>query len=150
MSPLDVTRSMVDGLGAEGDVCMKCGSRSLGLCAPLDAATLGDMAADSERVMLEPRAPTFHHGDHVRYVYTLTDGTARLMRVLPEGRQAAIGFRFAGGILGFTPGEEHAFGVEMLIGGRVCRMERCRPEQLFRRQPLLERRFLDLHARDLA
>ncbi|MCA3423567.1 MAG: helix-turn-helix domain-containing protein [Roseomonas sp.] len=150
MNPLDVTRSMMDGLGAEGDVCMKCGSRSLGLCAPLDAAALDDMAADSERVTLEPRAPIFHQGDDARYVYTLTEGMARLMRVLPDGRQAAIGFRFAGDILGFTPSQEHAFGAEMLTGGRVCRMERRRLEQLFRRYPLLERRFLDLCTRELA
>jgi CRP/FNR family transcriptional regulator len=150
MTPLDVTRSMMDGLGAEADVCMKCGSRSLGLCAPLDVAALDDVAADSERVTLEARAPIFHQGDDARYVYTLTEGTARLMRVLPDGRQAAIGFRFAGDILGFTPGEEHAFGAEMLTGGRVCRMERRRLEQLFRRYPPLERRFLDLCARELA
>ena len=142
MNPLDVTRSMMDGLGAEGDVCMKCGSRSLGLCAPLDAAALDDMAADSERVTLEARAPIFHQGDAARYVYTLTDGTARLMRVLPDGRQAAIGFRFAGDILGFTPTQEHALGAEMLTSGRL--------EQLFRRYPLLERRFLDLCSRELA
>jgi CRP/FNR family transcriptional regulator, anaerobic regulatory protein len=150
MNPLDVTRSMMDGLGAEGDVCMKCGSRSLGLCAPLDAAALDDMATDSERVSLEARAPIFHQGDAARYVYTLTEGTARLMRVLPDGRQAAIGFRFSGDILGFTPSEEHAFGAEMLTDGMICRMERRRLEQLFRRYPLLERRFLDLCSRELA
>jgi len=150
MNPLDVTRSMMDGLGADGDVCIKCGSRSLGLCAPLDAAALDDVAADSERVSLEARAPIFHQGDDARYIYTLTEGMARLMRVLPDGRQAAIGFRFAGDILGFTPAEEHAFGAEMLTGGKVCRMERRKLEQLFRRYPLLERRFLDLCARELA
>ncbi|MFM7689007.1 MAG: hypothetical protein ACKPAC_06070, partial [Alphaproteobacteria bacterium] len=81
MTPLDVTRSIMDDLGAEADVCVKCGSRSLGLCAPLDAAALDDMATDSERVALDPRAPIFHQGDDARYVYTLTEGTARLMRV---------------------------------------------------------------------
>ena len=149
MNPLDVTRSMMDGLGADGDTCIKCGSRSLGLCAPLDASALDDMATDSERVSLEARAPIFHQGDVARYVYTLTDGTARLMRVLPDGRQAAIGFRFSGDILGFTPSDEHAFGAEMLTDGKVCRMERRRLEQLFRRYPLLERRFLDLCSREL-
>ena len=150
MNPLDVTRSMMDGLGAEGEVCMKCGSRSLGLCAPLDAAALDDMAADSERLILEPRSPIFHQGDAAKYVYTLTEGMARLMRVLPDGRQAAIGFRFAGDILGFTPLPEYAFGAEMLTGGMICRVERRRLEQLFRRYPLLERRFLDLCAQELA
>jgi CRP/FNR family transcriptional regulator len=150
MNPLDVTRSLMDGMGAEAEICMKCGSRSVGLCAPLDVAALDDMASDSERVSLEPRSPIFHQGDPAQYVYTLTEGMARLMRVLPDGRQAAIGFRFAGDIMGFTPDAEHAFGAEMLTHGKICRMERRRLEQLFRRYPVLERRFLDLCARELA
>ena len=150
MNPLDVTRSMMDGLGADGDICMKCGSRSLGLCAPLDAAALDDVASEGERLTLEPRSPIFHQGDEAKSVYTLTEGMARLMRVLPDGRQAAIGFRFAGDILGFTHQAEHAFGAEMLTGGKICRMDRRRLELLFRRYPMLERRFLDLCTRELA
>ena len=142
MNPLDVTRSLMDGMGAEAEICMKCGSRSVGLCAPLDVAALDDMASDSERVSLEPRSPIFHQGDPAQYVYTLTEGMARLMRVLPDGRQAAIGFRFAGDIMGFTPDAEHAFGAEMLTHGKICRMERRRLEQLFRRYPVLERRVM--------
>lgn len=150
MHPLDATRAMMDGLGSEASVCMKCGSRSVGLCAPLDAAALDDMAGESERLTLEPREAIFHQGDPARYVYTLTEGMARLTRVLPDGRQAVIGFRFPGDILGFTPSQEHAFGAEMLTRGNVCRLDRRRLEQLFRRYPAMERRFLDLCVQELA
>lgn len=150
MHPLDATRALMDGLGSEASVCMKCGSRSVGLCAPLDAAALDDMSGESERLALDPRAAIFHQGDAARHVYTLTDGMARLTRVLPDGRQAVIGFRFAGDIVGFTPEREHAFGAEMLTKGTVCRLDRRRLEQLFRRYPALERRFLDLCIRELA
>ena len=150
MHPLDATRALMDGLGSDASVCMKCGSRSVGLCAPLDAAALDDMSGESERLSLEPRDTIFHQGDPSRFVYTLTGGMARLSRVLPDGRQAVIGFRFAGDILGFTPQTEHAFGAEMLTRGTVCRLERRRLEQLFRRYPAMERRFLDLCLRELA
>lgn len=150
MNPLDVTRAMMDGLGTEADVCVKCGSRSLGLCAPLDAAALDDMAGETERITLGPRDPLFLQGDPASHVYTLTDGAARLVRVLADGRQAAIGFRFAGDILGFTPGREHPFGAEALTQATVCRLERRRLDQMFRRYPVLERRFLDLCTRELA
>lgn len=150
MHPLDAMRVTMDGLGAEANVCVKCGSRSLGLCAPLDVAALDDMAGESERHSLEPREAIFHQGDPSRFVYTLTDGMARLTRVLPDGRQAVIGFRFAGDILGFTPAAEHAFGAEMLTKGTVCRLDRRRLEQLFRRYPVLERSFLDLCVRELS
>jgi CRP/FNR family transcriptional regulator len=150
MHPLDATRALMDGLGTEANICVKCGSRSIGLCAPLDVAALDDMAGESERVTLEPRDAVFHQGDPARHVYTLTDGMSRLTRVLPDGRQAVIGFRFAGDILGFTPGAEHAFGAEMLTRGTICRLDRRRLEQLFRRYPALERRFLDLCVRELS
>lgn len=140
----------MDGLGSDANVCMKCGSRSVGLCAPLDATGLSDMAEESERLSLEPRHAVFHQGDPSKHVYTLTDGMARLTRVLPDGRQAVIGFRFAGDILGFTTEAEHTFGAEMLTRGTVCRLDRRRLEQLFRRYPAMERRFLDLCLRELA
>jgi len=150
MHPLDSTRALMDGLGSEANLCVKCGSRSVGLCAPLDVAALDDMSGESERLSLDARDTIFHQGDTARHVFTLTEGMARLTRVLPDGRQSVIGFRFSGDILGFTPAAEHAFGAEMLTRGTVCRLDRKRLEQLFRRYPALERRFLDLCVKELA
>ncbi|CAH0244827.1 Crp/Fnr family transcriptional regulator [Roseomonas sp. CECT 9278] len=150
MHPLDAARALMDGLGADANVCAKCGSRSMGLCAPLDAAALDDMSGESERIDFEQRDAIFRQGDSARHVYTLTEGMARLTRVLPDGRQAVIGFRFAGDILGFTPEEEHAFGAEMLTRGTVCRLDRRRLEKMFRRYPVMERRFLDLCVKELS
>lgn len=150
MHPLDSTRALMDGLGVDADTCATCGSRAVGLCEPLDACALDDMSGESERQTLEPREAIFHQGDESRFVYTLTEGVARLTRVLPDGRQAVIGFRFAGDIIGFSPDGEHNFGAEMLTRGTVCRLDRRRLEQLFRRYPMLERRFLDLCMRELA
>jgi CRP/FNR family transcriptional regulator len=150
MTPLDAARARMDGLVTEAEVCRTCGSRSFGLCAPLDAAVLDDMSGETERVALAPRAALFRQGDPATHVYTLTDGAARLTRVLPDGRQAAIGFRFSGDIMGFTPGAEHAFSAETLIGATVCRLGRRRLDALFRRYPVLERRFLELCTRELA
>ncbi len=150
MNPLAMTRALMDARVSDHSVCAKCGSRSIGLCAPLDTTALEDMANESERVALEPRDIVFHQGDPARFVYTLTGGMARLTRVLPDGRQAVIGFRFPGDLLGFTPEKDHAFGAEMLTRGTICRMDRRRLEQMFRRYPVMERRFLDLCLRELA
>jgi len=150
MHPLDATRAAMDGLRTESSICAKCGSRSVGLCASLDAGALDDMSSESERLSVEHRDAVFRQGDPARYVYTLTEGMARLTRVLPDGRQAVIGFRFAGDIIGFTPDSEHAFGAEMLTRGTVCRLDRRRLEQMFRRYPVMERRFLELCVRELS
>lgn len=150
MNPLDTTRALMDGLGTDAEVCATCGSRAHGLCAPLDAAALDDMAGETERVALSPRDPLFHQGDPATHVYTIIEGTARLTRLLPDGRQAAIGFRFPGDILGFTPAEEYPFGAEALTEVRICRLDRRRMDALFQRYPVLERRFLELCTRELA
>ena len=150
MTPLDVTRSLMENASVEAQICVKCGSRSLGLCAPLGAEGLHDMAGETERFTMEPREVLFHQGDPSRYVYTLTSGTARLIRVLADGRQAAIGFRFAGDMLGYAAGEEYIFGAEALTPITVCRMERKRLDEMFQRYPVLERRFRELAAQELA
>ena len=134
----------------EAQVCVKCGSRSLGLCAPLGAEGLHDMAGETERFGLESREVLFHQGDESRYVYTLTAGTARLVRVLADGRQAAIGFRFAGDMLGYVAGAEYLFSAEALTAITVCRIERKRLDEMFRRYPVLDRRFRELAAQELA
>ena len=108
------------------------------------------MAGETERFGLEAREILFHQGDPARYVYTVTAGTARLIRVLADGRQAAIGFRFAGDLIGYGAGEEYAFGAEALTPITVCRMERKRLEAMFQRYPRLERRFRELAAAELA
>lgn len=150
MTPLDVTRAVLEGHGIEGELCAKCGSRSLGLCAPLDAEGLHDMTGETERFALEPREALFHQGDPARYVYTISKGVARLVQVLPDGRQAAIGFRFGGDILGYVPGGEYPFGAEALTPVSICRVERKRLEVMLGRYPVLERRFRELALQEIA
>ncbi|HYF07062.1 MAG TPA: Crp/Fnr family transcriptional regulator, partial [Acetobacteraceae bacterium] len=148
MTPLDITRPLLESCSVEGQICLKCGSRSLGLCAPLEAEGLNDMQAETERFSIEPREALFHQGDPARY--TVTTGTARLVKLLADGRQAAIGFRFAGDLLGYASGAEYAFGAEALTPLTACRMERKRLENMFQRYPVLERRFRELAAQELA
>jgi CRP/FNR family transcriptional regulator len=150
MNPLDTTRTMMEGICADAQICRECAARSFGLCAPLDAAALDDMMTETDRIALGPRDALFRQGDRAAHVFTLTQGAARMTRLLPDGRQAAIGFRFAGDILGFTPAEEYPFGAEALTSAKVCRLDRRRLDALFRRYPVLERRFLELCTRELA
>lgn len=151
MNPFDATRGLPAGLAARHpNPCHGCGSRMVGLCAPLDAAALDDMAAETERMVLAPREPLFRQGDAPSHVYALAEGAARLTRVLPDGRQGSIGLRLAGDIIGYTPAAERPYGAETLTAATVCRIERRRLDELFRRYPVLERRFLELCTRELA
>lgn len=130
--------------------CLSCAARLVGLCAPLHPELLEQMARQSVRARIEAGAAIFHQGDPPREIVSLVDGAVRLVRVLPDGRRAAIGFRFAGDLIGFSAGREHAFSAEAMTDATICRLDRRSLEQLLHRHPVMEARMLDLCARELA
>lgn len=150
MAALNAARPLMDAACARPDSCGRCEARRVGLCAPLERAALDDFAAAGDCVAFAPREALFRQGDPARHVFILRDGTARLTRLLADGRQASVGLRFGGDVLGFTTEAEHALGAEALAETTACRVGRRELEELFRRHPALERHFLDLCARELA
>lgn len=138
-----------DALG-EGEICGTCGSRVAGLCRPLDAASLDDVLGEAEQLTLAARDTLFDEGDRAGHIFTLVQGTAKLTRLLPDGREQVLGFRFAGDVLGYTGADRYPFAAQMLTPAQVCRLERKRLDGLLRRYPALERRLLDLCVQELA
>jgi CRP/FNR family transcriptional regulator len=138
-----------DALG-EGEICGTCGSRVAGLCRPLDAASLDDVLGEAEQLTLAARDILFDEGDRAGHIFTLVQGTAKLTRLLPDGREQVLGFRFAGDVLGYTGADRYPFAAQMLTPAQVCRLERKRLDGLLRRYPALERRLLDLCVQELA
>jgi len=150
VNPLDAAHGLTGQAMGETAVCGTCGSRLVGLCRPLDAAALDDVLAEAQHMTLGARRTLFEEGARASHVFTLVEGTAKLTRLLADGRQQVLGFRFAGDILGYTAGSTHSFAAELLTGARLCRIDRPRLDVLLRRYPGLERRFLDLCLQELA
>lgn len=150
MNPLDAARRMTREALGEGEVCGACGSRVAGLCRPLDAASLDDVLAETEQFALAPRHMLFNEGDRAGHVFTLVHGTAKLTRLLPDGREQVLGFRFAGDVVGYTGADHYPFAAQLLTAGQVCRLDRRKLDGLLRRYPALERRLLDLCMQELA
>jgi len=138
-----------DALG-EGDICGTCGSRVAGLCRPLDAATLDDVLGEAEQMTLSPRNVLFSEGDRAGHIFTLVQGTAKLTRLMADGREQVLGFRFAGDVLGYTGADHYPFSAQLLTPAQLCRIERKRLDGLLRRYPAIERRLLDLCVQELA
>lgn len=107
------------------------------------------MAAEADQLILPARSAVFREGDPAGRVFTLIEGTAKLTRLLPDGKQQVVGFRFAGDIIGFTTRQTYPFDAELLTDGRLCRMERSRLDSMMRRYPALESRLLDLCVAEL-
>lgn len=98
---------------------------------------------------LPARATVFREGDPAGRVFTLVDGTAKLTRLLPDGRQQVVGFRFGGDVIGYTDRPTYPFDAELLTDARLCRLDRSQLDGLLRRYPQLERRMLDLCVQEL-
>ena len=150
MNPLDAARLPARETAGEIQPCTICGSRISGICQPLGVSALDEVMNESEELSLGTRASIFQEGQPARHVFTLVRGTAKLTRLLPDGREQVLGFRFAGDVIGFTGRETYPFAAELLTPARLCRLERGRFNLLMRRLPALERRFLDLCVRELA
>jgi CRP/FNR family transcriptional regulator len=150
VNPLDAARHLARGTLGDSDICAACGSRVAGLCRPLDAAALDDVMAEADQISLPPRDYLFREGDAARHVFTLVTGTAKLVRLLPDGREQVLGFRFIGDVLGYTTGPTYPFAAQLLTPTAACRVPRPRLDALMQQYPALERRLLDLCVQELA
>ena len=149
MNPLDSARWS----GSEPrnqDPCLGCASKRFGICLPLDASALDDISHDSDRHCLPAKSVLFREGDPATRAYSVLEGTVKLSRLLPDGRQQVVGFRFRGDLVGYAAGPKYPFDAELLTPGQFCRIERVRLDTLLRRYPLMERRVLDLCLSELA
>lgn len=148
MNPFDAA-SPTTRVNAPDQICDRCGSRIAGLCQPLDAAALDEMSSESQQMVLPAHTMVFREGDPAGKVFTLIEGFAKLTRLLPDGKQQVVGFRFAGDVLGYTTLPSYPFDAELLTEARICRLDRSRLDTLLRRYPKLERRMLDLCVQEL-
>ena len=149
VNPLDATHRR-QSTGRTAEACATCGSRVAGLCYRVDAAVLDDFSADSQRFRLPAKSTVFREGDPATRAYSLVEGVVKLSRLLADGKQQVVGFRFAGDVLGYGAGKAYPFDAELLTDGHLCRIERSRLETLMRLYPQLERRLLHLCLTELS
>jgi CRP/FNR family transcriptional regulator len=149
VNPLDATHHLARDIQTV-EPCATCGSRVAGLCHKLDASALDDIAAESQRFHLAPKSILFREGDPAGRAFSIIDGVVKLSRLLPDGKQQVVGFRFPGDVLGYGAGKTYPFDAETLTNGHFCRIERNRLDALLRLYPQMERRMLDLCLRELS
>jgi CRP/FNR family transcriptional regulator len=148
LNPFDAPHSATEA-NAAGQACERCGSRVSGLCQPLDSAALDEITSEAAHFVLPAHSAVFREGDPAGRVFTLVDGFAKLSRLLPDGKQQVVGFRFAGDVIGYTTLKNYPFDAELLTEARICRLDRAQLDGLLRRYPQLERRMLDLCVQEL-
>jgi len=105
--------------------CLRCGARAASVCSAVeDADSLAILAHHAHGMVVEAGQCFIDEEEPARFFFNVTAGTAKLFKLLPDGRRQIIGFAGVGAFLGLTAAEHHAFGAEAVERMELCRFDR--------------------------
>lgn len=133
-----------------GHPCQGCEVRSLALCAVLDGDHLARLRSLGWTLKLASGQTLFHEGDPATRVFTLTQGTLKLYKLLADGRRQVTGFLHPGDFLGISVDDEHAFSAEALEQSQLCWFPRSRFDDFVDEHSAMERELYRMAAHELA
>lgn len=131
--------------------CSGCQVRHLAVCTALPAAQ-GEMpGAMTGDVRLRAGQMLAREGEARRYVFTVTAGALRRIRVLADGRRLVAGFLMPGDFIGFSGAPRYRHSIEAITDSVLCSIARTDMRELCESNPglehaLLERACLELDA----
>lgn len=105
-------------------LCSTCEVRGFAVCGALSPAELDLFGKKMATTTLSPGDPLVDEGEPEKYVYSVTSGTLKCFKLLPDGRRQIMGFLFPGDFLGLTKSDTYTSSVEAISIATLCRMER--------------------------
>jgi len=133
-----------------GHPCQGCEVRDRAVCGVLDCARLEQFRNLGWTLKLGTGQTLFHEGDPATRVFTLTSGTVKLYKLLPDGRRQVTGFMHPGDFLGMSTNDEHAFSAEALEDSQLCWFPRNRFDDFVEEHCSMERELYRMAAHELA
>jgi len=133
-----------------GHPCQGCEVRDKAVCGVLDCARLEQFRNLGWTLKLGTGQTLFHEGDPATRVFTLTSGTLKLYKLLPDGRRQVTGFMHPGDFLGMSSDDEHAFSAEALEDAQLCWFPRNRFDDFVEENGSMERELYRMAAHELA
>ena len=130
--------------------CASCALRAGSVCHAIGDEGLHRLAEVARSGVASPGRPLIDEGAPVEDFYNITAGSARLFKLLPDGRRQIIRFAGAGYFLGLVGSETHAFSAEAIGPLRYCRFSRPGLRGLMNEFPALVRRLMSFAAHELA
>ena len=134
----------------EAGACAGCEVRERSVCSAVPDDVLARLAAVASAVHYPKGATFIAEGTPASAFFNVTHGTAKLFKLLPDGRQQITGFASAGHFLGLAATDRYGFGAEAIEPMCLCRFERAKLAGLLRELPDLERRLLETACNELA
>ena len=129
--------------------CAICEARPFSVCNAIDARDLERLSALAVYLTVDAGRTFIEEGDPAECFFNVTAGTAKLFKLLPDGRRQITGFATMGTFLGLAVSSNYAFSAEAVDDAQVCRFSRPRLRQLIDDFPAMERRLLDVASNEL-
>ncbi|WP_203414209.1 Crp/Fnr family transcriptional regulator [Entomobacter blattae] len=91
---------------------------------------------------VSPGKILMEEGEEALNYFSVSSGTVKLFKLMPDGRRHIIGFAGAGHFLGLTNDGKYSYSAEVLEETRLCRFSHSKLEQLFDLYPSLRKEIL--------
>ena len=130
--------------------CLGCDARQRSVCSEIDEADLAQLSATSVGVEYQKHEVFIVEGEPATDFYNVKHGTAKMFKLLPDGRQQITGFAGAGFFLGLAVQHNYAFSAQAIEDVRLCRFSRIKLRHLLDDFPQLERRLFETACKELA
>ena len=143
------SRPIVLDHGAAGEVCSHCDARPFSVCNAIPDRELARLAAAALVIEIPAGSTFIDEGEPATSFFNLTRGTAKLFKLLPDGRRQVTGFAGVGHFLGLAVSDTYAFSAEALDPVRLCRFSRVRLRTLLDDYPAMEKRLLEVASNEL-
>ncbi len=130
--------------------CAQCKIRPLSICGALDDDELSELESLARSAHFAQRQAIFSQDEKVDAVFNVTDGAARLYRLLPDGRRQVVGFAIPGDFLGLALAEKSIYSVDALTPVNACRFNREAFSSFLDARPALLRRLYEMAGHELS
>jgi len=142
-------RPLVVEPGRAADPCSTCDARSESVCAAIDEAHLERLAAAAIVTEVEAGKTFISEGDPASDFYNISSGSAKIYKLLPDGRRQITGFAQSGVFLGLAVSDNYVFSAEAITRLRFCRFPRRKLLMLMDDFPALEKNLLQTASNEL-
>lgn len=129
--------------------CSTCTQRHLSVCAAFGEHELVSFDRTVQHRVIPAKMVLFEQGARADFVYSVSEGTVRLFRLLPDGRRQIIGFAILGDFLGVAMDEVHEYTAETVDAVRLCRIPRPGFAALLDQKPHLLKKLHQLAGREI-
>ena len=129
--------------------CATCGVRQISVCDAIPDTGLARLGACAIGGAARPGTLFVAESDPATAFFNIISGTARLYKLLPDGRRQITGFADAGNFLGLAVSDTYAFSAEAIDTVRYCVFPRVRLHALMQEFPDLEARLLKFASTEL-